>query len=338
MLFRSYGAGEGNAVYTANPGGERFIYYHLDRVAEGLAEGQVLAKGDLIGYVGNTGDAAGGPAHLHFELRKSSDNTPTNPYLRLTLEFTPEEKMTYLSKILSQAADPNALAQFLVTNFRPTFSTAIARGAVIPALISGLLTSIPDTAPSTPASLPAGDLALGSNGVAVVQLQQFLITKAIGTAAKNLSFAGATGYFGSMTQAALIEYQSAVGVSPTNGYYGPSTQAKVQAGVGTAPATPSTPLTPPVQPPVSATSTQVVLTRDLSLGKSGEDVRSLQKLLNANGFAITASGPGSKGNETTYFGPATKAAVIKFQLSRSIVPSAGYVGILTRASLALMRM
>ena len=67
-------------------------------------------------------------------------------------------------------------------------------------------------------------------------------------------------------------------------------------------------------------------------GEFGEDVRALQKLLNADGFALVASGPGSSGNETNYFGPATKAAVIRFQIAHGIVPSVGYVGPLTRVA------
>lgn len=326
-----YGAGEGNAIYTANPGGERFIYYHLDRVAEGIAAGQVLARGDLIGYVGNTGDASGGAAHLHFEIRTNSGNTPSDPYPRLTLEFTPEEKMTYISKILSKSADANTLAQFLVTNFRSSFNAAISRGAAVPPLITGFLASMPvTTTPTTGTSLPAGDLAIGSSGSAVVQLQQFLITKRIGTAAINLGYAGATGYFGPMTQAALIEYQIAVGVSPANGYYGPSTRAFVSAGAGGAVVVP-----PPSQP--SAPVTILVLTRDVYLGVSGEDVRKLQQLLNHIGYTVAASGPGSAGQETAYFGPATKAAVIKYQTARGI-PATGYVGLITRAYLSLQHM
>src|SRR3990167_10609664 len=152
-----YGAGEGNAVYTANPGGEKFVYYHLDRVGEGVVEGLVLARGDLIGYVGNTGDASGGAAHLHFEIRTSSGNTPSDPYPRVTLAFTPEEQIAYLSKILTQAADPNALAQFLVANFRTSFVAAQGRGAAVSAIITGLLASMPvTTTPTTGNSLPAG--------------------------------------------------------------------------------------------------------------------------------------------------------------------------------------
>ena len=323
-----YGAGEGNAVYTANPGGERFIYYHLDRVGEGVVEGLVLARGDLIGYVGNTGDASGGAAHLHFEIRTSNGNMPSDPYPRLTLEFTPEEQMTYLSKILTKSTDANTLAQFLVANFRSSFLAAQGRSAAVPPLIAGFLASMPATGASNGnTSLPAGDLAIGSSGSAVVQLQQFLITKRTGTSAVNLSYAGATGYFGSMTQAALIEYQIALGVSPANGYYGPSTQTLVRAGTGAVVTAPTT---------TTTSGTVLALTRDVYLGTSGEDVRALQQFLNRNGFTVASTGNGSSGNETTYFGPATKAAVIRYQTARG-VPATGYVGVLTRASFALLR-
>ncbi len=54
--------------------------------------------------------------------------------------------------------------------------------------------------------------------------------------------------------------------------------------------------------------------RDIYLGKSGEDVRLLQKLLNSdNRTTIASSGPGSPGNESTNFGDSTKAAVKRFQ-------------------------
>lgn len=55
-------------------------------------------------------------------------------------------------------------------------------------------------------------------------------------------------------------------------------------------------------------------TRSLTVGMTGEDVRMLQRLLNSNSETrVAVSGVGSAGNETTYFGPATKAAVMKFQ-------------------------
>lgn len=64
----------GHTVYMLDPG-RRLVYYyaHLDHWASGLAEGQVLAKGDLIGYVGTTGNAPPDTPHLHFQVMRLDD-------------------------------------------------------------------------------------------------------------------------------------------------------------------------------------------------------------------------------------------------------------------------
>lgn len=72
--------------------------------------------------------------------------------------------------------------------------------------------------------------------------------------------------------------------------------------------------------------------RNLSLGMSGPDVRNLQRFLNSSGFPVAASGPGSAGSETLTFGPATKAALARYQRDRGISPAAGYFGPVTRNS------
>lgn len=94
------GSSSGIYVTTANPGGETFTYMHLSRIRDGVKAGTVLKPGDLIGYVGNTGNAAGGPAHLHFEIRK--DRKATDPYPRLTKEFSSEERIRALTLILKE--------------------------------------------------------------------------------------------------------------------------------------------------------------------------------------------------------------------------------------------
>jgi len=322
VLRLEQGASEGNGIYTINPGGETFVYYHLDHYAEGIAAGQVLEPGSLIGYVGNTGDAAGGPAHIHFEIHDGS-GTPIDPFPRLTGTFTPEEKIAFLSKILIQTTDSTALARFLVTNFRGTFLTDLAANITLPLPIIDALASVPVTAVTASASgpLPAGDLDIGSSGAAVVALQKYLIQAASGVAATRLAGAGATGNFGIITKAALLEFQVLVGIATPSGYYGPITRAFIAAHpLGAS------------QP--SAASGTVMFSRDLQQGMTGEDVRTLQVLLNSRGFMVAASGSGSPGNETIYFGPATKAAVIKFQIARGISPAVGYVGPLTRAALS----
>jgi hypothetical protein len=79
------------------------------------------------------------------------------------------------------------------------------------------------------------------------------------------------------------------------------------------------------------TATNSSFTRNLTIGATVSDVLALQKYLNAHGFTVAASGAGSSGNETTTFGAATKAALIKFQKANNISPASGYFGPLTRA-------
>ena len=64
----------GRTVYMLDPA-RRLVYYyaHLDRWADGLAEGQTLAKGDVIGYVGTTGNAPRDTPHLHFQVMRLDD-------------------------------------------------------------------------------------------------------------------------------------------------------------------------------------------------------------------------------------------------------------------------
>ena len=80
-----------------------------------------------------------------------------------------------------------------------------------------------------------------------------------------------------------------------------------------------------------STSSGYTFTKDLTVGSTGTDVQMLQKFLNANGAQVSASGAGSPGSESTYFGNATKAAVAKWQAMKGITPSAGYFGPKTRA-------
>ncbi|MDO8557056.1 MAG: peptidoglycan-binding domain-containing protein, partial [Candidatus Jorgensenbacteria bacterium] len=76
-------------------------------------------------------------------------------------------------------------------------------------------------------------------------------------------------------------------------------------------------------------------TRNLTVGSKGDDVKALQQWLNASGYAVATGGAaGSSGNETTYFGPATRAALAKYQAANGITPPAGYFGSITRAKVA----
>lgn len=77
----------GLTVYQFDPD-QRFCYYyaHLDRYAPGLHEGQLLRRGQILGYVGTTGNARPDAPHLHFALirldreKRWWKGTYVNPY------------------------------------------------------------------------------------------------------------------------------------------------------------------------------------------------------------------------------------------------------------------
>lgn len=103
--------------------------------------------------------------------------------------------------------------------------------------------------------------------------------------------------------------------------------------------------TPPAPPTPSAIASAPVLgtlqlTENLSLGVISPEVQILQKILNANGYRLAASGPGSPGNETTKYGSLTRDAVRRFQCSQNITCTGdegttgyGFVGKRTRTAL-----
>lgn len=77
----------GLTVYQFDPTQTHAYYYaHLDRYAPGLQEGQQLRQGDLVGYVGSTGNASPDAPHLHFAIfllgpeKQWWKGTPVNPY------------------------------------------------------------------------------------------------------------------------------------------------------------------------------------------------------------------------------------------------------------------
>lgn len=82
--------------------------------------------------------------------------------------------------------------------------------------------------------------------------------------------------------------------------------------------------------PTSTTKPTVALKRNLKLTIKGDDVKALQVYLNSIGYTVATKGAGSKGKETTLFGPATKKAVISFQKANKLTAD-GIVGPKTRA-------
>src|SRR5919205_3828945 len=77
----------GTTIYQLNAKQDLVFYYaHLSHYADGLAEGDVVRQGQVIAYVGDTGNAGAGNYHLHFSIAVVSDpkryweGTNINPY------------------------------------------------------------------------------------------------------------------------------------------------------------------------------------------------------------------------------------------------------------------
>ena len=84
-LFRSKAGGL--TIYQFEPSGTFCYYYaHLEGYVVGLREGQTVQRGDVIGYVGSTGNASADAPHLHFAIfrltpeRQWWKGEPINPY------------------------------------------------------------------------------------------------------------------------------------------------------------------------------------------------------------------------------------------------------------------
>lgn len=196
VIRTGVGDSAGKYVYTANPGGETFVYMHLNEIAD-IDEGDELEKGELIGYVGNTGNASGGATHLHFEVR--DNDIATDPYLRLKSIFPLKDKIEYLKDILRNTDDKNNFAESMVTLYRKELTQAQSLNITLPdsileALLNKTVLSVVRT------------LKIGSVGEDVKSLQVKLGILADGS-------------FGPKTKAAVVTFQNSNGLVP-DGIFG----------------------------------------------------------------------------------------------------------------------
>ena len=85
-LYFSQGGGGTSAYVRSDDGRGCYYYAHLTSYAPGLREGQKLARGALLGFVGSTGNASPDGPHLHFAINRMEpgekwhQGRPINPY------------------------------------------------------------------------------------------------------------------------------------------------------------------------------------------------------------------------------------------------------------------
>ncbi|WP_228157200.1 M23 family metallopeptidase [Acinetobacter sp. CFCC 11171] len=74
----------GKVIWIMGPAGSWHYYAHLDGHKRGLQVGDYVKKGDVIGYVGNTGNARHTAPHLHYGIYlNGKGRNAVNPYLYL---------------------------------------------------------------------------------------------------------------------------------------------------------------------------------------------------------------------------------------------------------------
>jgi murein DD-endopeptidase MepM/ murein hydrolase activator NlpD len=93
LKLRTGGNG-GITIYQVAPDGRTLYYYaHLQRYAAGMREGLPIERGQVIAYVGDTGNAGAGNYHLHFSVGRLTDprrwweSENTNPYPLLAGDY-----------------------------------------------------------------------------------------------------------------------------------------------------------------------------------------------------------------------------------------------------------
>ena len=87
LKFHNSVAG-GLTIYASDPSNRYVLMYgHLDSYKPGLQEGDRLTRGEIIGFVGSTGDASPNAPHLHLAVNRNDNvkewwkGTPLNPFL-----------------------------------------------------------------------------------------------------------------------------------------------------------------------------------------------------------------------------------------------------------------
>ncbi|MBW3649844.1 MAG: M23 family metallopeptidase [Actinobacteria bacterium] len=96
----------GLSTYVVQPDGTYFYMAHLAGWPPGLRDGQSVAVGDIVGYVGTSGNATGGSPHLHFEVHPAVKVVTVGKGKRQTTKIVPAPVRP---GTVLPAADPKAL-------------------------------------------------------------------------------------------------------------------------------------------------------------------------------------------------------------------------------------
>jgi len=116
VKFKGRKGGYGNTIILKHREGYTTLYSHMSKFKKNLKQGQVVAQGDIIGYVGSSGLATG--PHLHYEFRKN--NIPADALtveLPNSMSLTPKELVKFKADAINMKLQLNVLHRFAMEKF-----------------------------------------------------------------------------------------------------------------------------------------------------------------------------------------------------------------------------
>jgi len=116
VKFLGRKGGYGKTIILKHREGYTTLYSHMSKYKSKLKQGQVVAQGDVIGYVGSTGLATG--PHLHYEFRKN--NIPADPLtveLPNSMSLTKNELKKFQVDAINMNLQLNVLHRFAMEKF-----------------------------------------------------------------------------------------------------------------------------------------------------------------------------------------------------------------------------
>lgn len=89
----------GLSVEVSDGRATQYFYAHLSGFADGIAVGQHVTMGDVLGYIGNTGNARGSPSHLHLEVQPGGTPVPPKPYVDRWLRVSERKARSWVASL-----------------------------------------------------------------------------------------------------------------------------------------------------------------------------------------------------------------------------------------------
>jgi len=107
----------GTSIEIQDANGVQYFYAHLSGWAEPIEVGDQVHVGQVIGYVGNTGNAISTPPHLHLEIQPGGIPVPPKPFVDRWVEIAELQARQLVAELTGEPLPPGVEAQ---TNFRLT--------------------------------------------------------------------------------------------------------------------------------------------------------------------------------------------------------------------------